>query len=218
VERGDAVRTYKTRRRLTPGQAQDLERLLPRYGVEPTPPFDAERVFGRSGPVVLEIGCGNGEATVAMARAEPDRDVLAIETHVAGVASLLRRVEEWGLMNVRVLEADALLWLRQACTPAVLDEVRVFFPDPWSKARHAKRRMVVPAFADLVADRLHVGGRLHVATDCVSYAEQATEVLDRSAYLEVVSRSRGVRPVTRFERRGLAAGRPSHDVIAVRTA
>ncbi len=212
------MRTYKTRRRLTPGQIQDLERLLPRFGIEPTKPFDSGQVFGRAAPLVLEIGCGMGEATVALASAETDRDVVAVETHTAGVATLLRRIDERGLTNVRVLEADALLWLRDAAPSHSLDEVRVFFPDPWPKARHAKRRMVTPAFADLASDKLRPGGRLHVATDCASYAEQVTDVLEGAAHLRLTSRSRGARPLTRFERRGLVAGRPAHDIVAIRTA
>ena len=217
MERGDAVRTWKARRRTSPGQVEVLERLSPVYGVAVDRPLDAVAVFGRTAPLVLEIGSGTGEAAVAMAAADPSRDLLAVEVHTPGVATLLRRVEQEGLRNVRVAEADGLQVLTDALAPASLDEVRVFFPDPWPKARHVKRRLVTPAFAALVADRLRPGGRLHVATDWASYAEQVLEVVGASPDLELVSRDRGARPTTRFERRGTAAGRAITDVVAVRT-
>ncbi len=216
MERGDAVRTWKARRRTSPGQVEVLERLGPVYGVAADRPFDAAAVFGRTAPLVLEVGSGTGEAAVAMAAADPSRDLLAVEVHTPGVATLLRRVEEEGLTNVRVAEADGLQVLTDALGPGSLDEVRVFFPDPWPKAKHVKRRLVTPDFAALVADRLRPGGRLHVATDWASYAEQVLEVVAASPDLELVSHDRGARPHTRFERRGLAAGREITDVVAVR--
>ena len=216
MERGEAVRTWKARRRTSSGQAADLVRLGPAYAVPLDRPLDAAAVFGRRAPLVLEVGSGTGEATAAMAAADPSRDVLAVEVHTPGVAALLRRVEEQGLRNVRVVEADGLHVLTALLTPGSLDEVRVFFPDPWPKARHAKRRLVTPSFAALVADRLRPGGRLHVATDWASYAEQVLGVVDDSPDLSVASRERGDRPTTRFERRGVAAGREISDVVAVR--
>jgi tRNA (guanine-N7-)-methyltransferase len=216
VERGEAVRTYKARRRSSPGQVEVLERLRPAYAVAPDRPLDAVAVFGRTAPLVLEIGSGTGEAAVAMAAADPARDLLAVEVHTPGIATLLRRVEDEGLRNVRVVEGDGLQVLAEALGPGSLDEVRVYFPDPWPKARHTKRRLVTPSFAALVASRLRPGGRLHVATDWASYAEQVLEVVGASPSLEVVSRERGARPLTRFERRGIAAGREITDVVAVR--
>jgi tRNA (guanine-N7-)-methyltransferase len=213
---GEAVRTYKARRRTSPGQAADLARLGPTYAVPLDRPLDPAAVYGRRAPLVLEIGSGAGDATAAMAAADPSRDVLAVEVHTPGVAALLRLVEEQGLRNVRVVEADGLHVLTAVVTPGSLDEVRVFFPDPWPKTRHAKRRLVSPAFAALVADRLRPGGRLHVATDWPSYAELTQEVLLASPDLALVSRERGARPLTRFEARGAAAGRPSADLVAVR--
>ncbi len=216
MERGEAVRTYKARRRSSPGQAEVLERLRPAYAVAPDRPLDAAAVFGRTAPLVLEIGSGTGEAAVAMAAADPARDLLAVEVHTPGTATLLRRVEDEGLRNVRVVEGDGLQVLAEALGPGSLDEVRVYFPDPWPKARHSKRRLVTPSFSALVASRLRPGGRLHVATDWASYAEQVLEVVGASPSLEVVSRERGARPLTRFERRGVAAGREITDVVAVR--
>ena len=210
------VRTFKVRRRVTSGQADALTRLLPVHGVDLARPFVPAEAFGREAPLVLEIGSGMGEATAAMAASDPDRDVLAVEVHTPGLGTLLRRVEDAGLTNVRVLEADAREVLADLLAPGSLDEVRVFFPDPWPKARHAKRRLVTDGFVSLVASRLRPGGRLHVATDWASYAEQVEQVLAGSDELVVVSRDRGARPVTRFEQRGLDAGRSPYDVVAVR--
>lgn len=212
----EPVRTYKVRRRVTTGQAEALSRLLPVYGADPRSPFVAAAVFGRTAPLVLEIGSGMGEATAAMAAADPARDVLAVEVHTPGLGSLLRLLELAELRNVRVLEADARDVLADLLAPGALDELRVFFPDPWPKARHAKRRLLTPEFADLAASRLRLGGRLHVATDGDSYAAQALSVLETHPAYEVVSRERGIRPVTRFEARGLEAGRTVHDLVARR--
>ena len=212
------VRTYKVRRRVTTGQADALTRLLPAYGLDPRTPIDAREVFGRDAPLVLEIGSGMGEATAAMAQADPDRDVVAVEVHTPGLGNLLRLVESAGLPNVRVLEGDAREVLTDLVAPGSLDEVRVFFPDPWPKARHTKRRLVTAGFAELVASRLRPGGRLHVATDWSSYAEQVLEVLEACPAYDGVSRDRGARPVTRFEARGVEAGRQPYDVGARRAA
>lgn len=216
MERGEAVRTWKARRRTSPGQVELLERLRPAYAVAADRPLDAVEVWGRTAPLVLEIGSGTGEAAAVMAAADRGRDLLAVEVHTPGIATLLHRVEREGLSNVRVAEGDGLQVLADALGPGSLDEVRVFFPDPWPKARHHKRRLVTPSFAALVADRLRPGGRLHVATDWAAYAEQVLEVVDAEPRLEVVSRERGDRPLTRFERRGVAAGRGIADVVAVR--
>ena len=193
-----------------------LDRLRPVWGVDPERPFDPAAVFGRTAPLVLEIGSGMGEATAVLAAADPDRDVLAVEVHTPGVAALLRQVEQRGLTNVRVAEADGLQVLQDLVADGTLDEVRVFFPDPWPKARHLKRRLVDGSFAALVAARLRPGGRLHVATDWEAYAAQVLAVVDACPSLELASRARGDRPVTRFEARGTAAGRASYDVVAVR--
>jgi tRNA (guanine-N7-)-methyltransferase len=209
----DTVRTYKTRRRTTATQADALARLL--LSVPPGP-LDAVALFGRVAPLVLEVGSGTGEAAVAMAAAEPDRDLLCVEVHTPGLGTLLRAVEAEGLTNVRVLEGDAREVLRSLLQPDSLDEVRVFFPDPWPKARHAKRRLVGPAFLSLVADRLRPGGRLHVATDDAPYFARVRSALAEHDRFDVLSYDRGLRPVTRYERRGLAAGRPAQDVVAVR--
>ena len=212
------MRTYKTRKgRVTGTQADALERLWPSYGVAVTgPPLDLAELFGRQAPVVVEIGFGMGETTARMAAAEPGHDLLAVDVHTPGMGNLLKLVEARGLTNVRVADGDALVLLRNRVPPATLLEVRAFFPDPWPKARHAKRRLVSPAFCDLVASRLVPGGRLHVATDWPAYGAQVLAVVGGHPRFEVVSRERGERPVTRFEQQGLDAGRAAHDVVAVR--
>ena len=167
---------------------------------------------------MLEIGSGMGEATAAMAAADPGSDVLAVEVHTPGVAALLRRIDDAGLTNLRVVEADAVLLLRGPLGTWPFDEVRVYFPDPWPKARHHKRRLVSTAFADLLADRLRPGGVLHVATDWADYADAAEEVLRAHPAFTVtrLDERPAHRPTTRFEARGNDAGRASHDLVAVR--
>jgi tRNA (guanine-N7-)-methyltransferase len=210
------VPTFRRRGRATLGQADALSRLWPALGVAVDgAPLDLPALFGRHRPVALEVGFGMGEATVAFAAARPDVDVLAVEVHPPGLGSLLRLVEEHGLSNVRVADGDARVVLRSMLQPASLDEVRVFFPDPWPKRRHWKRRLVGPAFADLVADRLRPGGRLHVATDWHPYAEQVRLLLGGHPAYALLDEAPW-RPFTRFERRGIAAGRPAVDLVAVR--
>lgn len=219
MQAGDAVRTYKTRKgRVTGTQADALTRLWPSFGVDvDSRRLDLPALFGRTAPVVLEVGSGMGETTARLAAAQPERDVLAVEVHVPGIGNLLKLVEAAGLTNVRVAEGDALVVLRSMLSDRSLDEVRIYFPDPWPKSRHAKRRLVHSEFAELAAGRLGVGGRLHVVTDWTAYAEQVLEVVTGCPALSggVVPRP-AWRPVTRFEQRALDAGRPVVDIVAVR--
>ena len=215
---GEAVRTYKRRAgRVTAGQADALTRLWPLYGVAVDgQPLDLAALFGRGAPVALEIGFGMGEATAAMAEAQHERDLLAVDVHTPGHGALLRLVEQRGLSNVRVADGDAMVLLRDMLAPECLAEVRVFFPDPWPKSRHAKRRLVTPDFADLIADRLEPGGRLHIATDWQAYADQARRVLkDHPSF--ALSVDAPWRPHTRFEEQARSAGRPSVEILAIRT-
>lgn len=202
------IASYKIRRgRTGPTSVAAHARLWPVYGIEA--PYGDLR---RDRPLVLEIGFGMGEATIVMAAAQPELDVVAVDVHPAGVAALLRRIEGAALDNVRVAEGDALDVLR-ALPEASLHEVRLLFPDPWPKARHAKRRLVRPVFADLVATRLAPGGRLHLATDWPAYAAHAVAVLSAGYDVREIARPQS-RPLTAYERRGLAAGRTVTDVWA----
>lgn len=212
-----APRTYKRRsKRLTRGQALAAERLWPLLGVDVDGrPLDPVARFGRRAPLALEIGFGLGEATTEMARDEPDVDLLAVDVHRPGIGALLRRVDDLGLTNVRVADGDATVLLTTMIPTGSLTCVRVFFPDPWPKQKHAKRRLVDRGFLDVVADRLVPGGVLHVATDWAPYADQVARAL--ADHPALVPTAPPWRPRTRFEARGLAAGRPVHD-IAARTA
>jgi tRNA (guanine-N7-)-methyltransferase len=204
--------------RITPGQAMARERLWARYGgLVDGLPLDLPALFGRVAPVVLEIGFGMGEATGEQAAAEPERDLLAVDVHQPGHGSLLRDVDARGLTHVRVLDGDAVALLQDMLAPGSLAGVRLYFPDPWPKRRHFKRRLITRDFLDLVADRLAAGGVLHVATDWPHYAAQVRALLEDHPAYDVV-RVAPWRPQTRFERLGLRAGRPSIDVAAARRA
>jgi tRNA (guanine-N7-)-methyltransferase len=200
--------------------ADALTRLWPRWGLPipeaPTTRLDTATLFGRRAPLVLEIGSGMGEATVAMAAADPGRDYLAVDVHTPGVANLLAVVEERGLTNVRVGLGDAITLLRHMLAPASLSAVHAFFPDPWPKARHHKRRLIQPAYVALLRTRLVPGGVLRCATDWAEYAEVMLETL--GADPDLVNEHEGYaprpseRPVTKFEQRGVEAGREIFDL------
>jgi tRNA (guanine-N7-)-methyltransferase len=223
--RPSVVRSFQPRRgRVTPGQRRALLRLWPRWGVEidGRTRLDLAELFGGRGrdlPVVLEIGFGMGEATADMAAADPGTGILATDVHTPGQGNLLRLAEERGLDNVRVANGDARLLLREMIPPASLAGVRVFFPDPWPKTRHHKRRLIQPDFVALAASRLAPGAELHCATDWEPYAEQMLQILDASPLLENAAPG-GVgyaprppdRPLTRFERQGLAKGHAVRDL------
>lgn len=201
---------------MTTTQADALRRLWPRFGVElDGRPLDVAGLFGRTAPLVVEIGFGMGDATAELAAAQPEHDVLAVDVHTPGHGNLLKLVEARGLTNVRVLSGDARVLLREMLPPASVTEVRIFFPDPWPKARHAKRRLVTPVFADLVADRLVDEGVLHVATDVPAYAQQTIEVMDSHPLLKRVDDTPW-RPTTKFESRAIQLGHPIADLAARR--
>ena len=222
---GAPVRTFHPRRSvLGVARVDALERLWPRFGFSvhdsaQAPPLvdgllDAAALFGRVAPIVLEIGSGMGEATAAMAAADPGRDFLAMEAHLPGIAHLLGLLETHGVTNVRIGHGDALEFVADRLAPGSLDAVHVFFPDPWPKARHHKRRIISPERVALLTSRLRVGGVLHCATDWAAYGAEMLTVLTAEPLL--VNTSPGFtprpphRPMTKFERRGLAAG---HDVV-----
>jgi tRNA (guanine-N7-)-methyltransferase len=213
------VRSYVLRGgRMGTGQQRALAELGPRY-VLPwrDAPLDFEQVFGRRAPVILEIGFGMGDATAQIAANRPDTDFLGVEVHEAGVGALLRRIGEQQLANVRIVRHDAVEVLRHMVPPGSLAGVHVFFPDPWHKKRHHKRRLVQPPFVRLVAERLAPGGVVHFATDWLPYAEQMLQVLGDEPALENTAAGYAerpaYRPLTRFEARGVRLGHDVRDLL-----
>jgi tRNA (guanine-N7-)-methyltransferase len=213
------VRSFTPRRgRITLAQREALDRLWERWGFDVAArTIDLGDVFGNDRPVVLEIGFGMGETTAAMAAADPDTNVLAIDVHTPGQGSLLYDAELRGLTNIRVVNGDAVELLRDMLPPACLAGIRVFFSDPWPKTRHHKRRLIQPEFTALAASRLVPGGTLHCATDWTHYAQWMLEVL--SAEPTLVNTVDGYlprpawRPVTRFEQQGLDKGHEVADLV-----
>ncbi len=206
--------------RLTAGQQRALDELWPRFGLEPEAGFlDLDAVFGRRAPRVLEIGFGNGESLAVMAKAAPETDFIGIEVHRPGVGRLLLLLEELGLENVRVFCADAVEVLEHCIPEGSLDAVHLFFPDPWHKKRHHKRRIVQPEFAERVRLRLTPGGRIHFATDWAEYAEHMLAVLSATEGLHNLSADGGYvprpdyRPRTKFEQRGERLGHGVWDLV-----
>ncbi|WP_455218055.1 tRNA (guanosine(46)-N7)-methyltransferase TrmB, partial [Kaarinaea lacus] len=173
------IRSYVRREgRLTKGQQRALDELWPLYGIDnDNSKLDLEVVFGRSAPKILEIGFGNGRSLAQMAMAFPENDYLGIEVHRPGVGALLLLTEELGLSNIRIICDDAEDVIKNRLADESLDRVQIFFPDPWHKKRHHKRRLIKPAFITLVARKLKPGGLLHMATDWESYAVHMTEVM-----------------------------------------
>jgi tRNA (guanine-N7-)-methyltransferase len=207
-----SIRTYHPRRGRLSGRHHDaLDRLLPTHGVHADGPVTAESLFGVDVPLVVEIGSGMGEATAAMAQADPGRGYLAVEIHTPGVANLLATVEERGLTNVRVAFEDAIELMGRV-PHGTLAAVHAFFPDPWPKARHHKRRLIQPKHVALLASSLMPGGMLWCATDWAEYAEAMAETLDASPLLLKSEECAHVRPMTKFERRGREAGRAIADL------
>ena len=210
---------------MSPTAADALARLWADRGfdIDETTPIALDRssLFGRVGPLVLEIGCGMGEAMLAMAAADPGRDYVGVDVHTPGLGAMLARAEIDGIRNVAVARGDAVELLRHGVGPASLDAINVFFPDPWPKARHHKRRLIRPEIVALMRDRLRPGGVLHLATDWVHYAEQMLDVLTADPGLRNTSDGYAPRPpdrpLTKFERRGITAGRSIHDLVFVRT-
>ncbi|MGE5640226.1 MAG: tRNA (guanosine(46)-N7)-methyltransferase TrmB [Clostridia bacterium] len=199
--------------RTTPAQRRALDELYPRYGISFEEKFlDKKNAFGRDAPLVLEIGSGMGETTAAIAQAHPEVDFLAIEVHGPGVGSLLNRIAAERLTNLRVIRHDASEVLEKMIGDGTLAGLHLFFPDPWPKKRHHKRRLVQPAFAELAARKLAQGGIFHAATDWPEYAEQIAAVLGASGFFQATGSGLVERPVTKFEARGQRLGHAIRDL------
>lgn len=215
------IRTFHPRRgRMSARHADAHAALWPRFGLTvidgDRTPLDLAGLFGRAAPVVLEIGFGMGDATAAMAAADRERDFLGVEVHTPGIGNLLALTGERDLTNVRVAHGDAMQLVHRIGEGA-LDAVHVFFPDPWPKARHHKRRLIQPDNVALLRTRLRPGGVLHCATDWPDYALAMAETLDADPGLRRLPATPHPRPETKFERRGAAAGRPISDLRYARS-
>ena len=209
------IRSYVLRQgRTTQAQTRALETLLPKYGLPFTSAaIDAISLFHRKAPLVLEIGSGMGETTVEIAKAHPEADFVAVEVHGPGVGSLLNRIEAEKLSNVRVVRHDAVEVLEHLIEDGSLAAIHLFFPDPWPKKRHHKRRLVQPAFAALAARKLASGGILHAATDWPEYGEWMDAVFSQENLLERTGRGLALKPVTKFEARGKRLGHPIRELF-----
>ena len=218
------VRSFVLRQgRVSNAQQRAWETLYPRYGIEfSEQPLDAPTVFGRSAPLYLEIGSGMGETSVAIAKAHPDNDYIAVEVHLPGVGSLLKSIDEEGLGNLRVIRHDAVDVLEKMIPDETLAGLHVFFPDPWPKKRHNKRRLIQPPLVALASRKLALGGYLHLATDWEPYSEHMLEVLGAEPLLENTavddSPRPAYRPRTKFEARGLRLGHGVRDLVFRRRA
>ena len=214
------IRSFVRREgRITAGQQRALQEYWPRYGLEADAPLDLTRVFGRDAPRTLEIGFGNGDSLATMAAQQPQHDFIGIEVHRPGVGHLLQLIEEQGLGNVRVMREDAVQVLKHCFADDSLDRVLLFFPDPWHKKRHHKRRIVQPDFIELLAGKIRHGGRLHMATDWEGYAEHMVEVMSGSTAFRNCAETGAFvvrpeyRPVTKFEQRGQRLGHGVWDLV-----
>ena len=222
------IRSFTLRRgRTTRAQQQAFNQLLPTFGVPyADAQIDLARIFDRDAPTVLEIGCGMGETTVAIAEARPDINFLAVEVFSAGVGALLKSVGERGLTNIRIVHRDAVDVVQDMIALDSLAGIHIFFPDPWPKKRHHKRRLLQPAFVSALANRLKARGYLHFATDWEHYAAQALEVLGaeptlanlHAGYAPAAENPLCARPVTKFHARGERLGHATYDLIFARRA
>jgi tRNA (guanine-N7-)-methyltransferase len=219
------IRSFVLRKgRLTVAQSRALQELWPAFGIARDPGLiNASALFGRTAPLVVEIGFGNGEATWRMAQNEQDKDFIGIEVHKPGVGHLLQCLESRQVSNVRIAQDDAVEFINDRLGDHCLDEVRIYFPDPWPKKRHHKRRIIQTGFLDLLAFKMKPGAVLHLATDWQPYAEHMLEVCNGHPAFSNQSPGKDYvpkpdwRPETKYELRGERLGQPSRDILLIRT-
>lgn len=226
VSQPRAIRSFVRRTgRTTAGQARAFAEVGPQFLLPySAAPLDFTAIFGRVAPTILEIGFGMGEATASIAALLPDKNFLCCEVHTPGVGALLKRIDEQALANIRILQHDAVEVIDHMLPPASLDGVHVFFPDPWHKKKHNKRRLIQPPLVAKLATRLKPAGYLHCATDWQPYAEQMLEVLGAEPLLKNAADASnagyasrpGYRPLTKFENRGIRLGHGVWDVVFAR--
>lgn len=216
------IRSFVHRRaHITPSQEAALERLLPLWSITyKNQPLSLEHTFGRQAPTVLEIGFGMGETTQKIAQSRPEDNFLGVEVFNAGVGALLKRIDDEQLTNIRIIQHDAVEVVRDMLEPGTLAGIHIYFPDPWPKKRHHKRRLIQSAFIELLASRLAPGGYIHCATDWENYAEQMLAVLSaepllKNQHADYAPRP-DYRPLTKFENRGIRLGHGVWDLIFTR--
>lgn len=214
------IRSFVLREgRLTAGQQRALDELWPSKGLDPQQPLDPQAVFGRQAPLVVEIGFGMGQSLVQMAQAAPDQDFIGIEVHTPGVGACLMAMQQAQLSNLRLYRHDAVEVLKHCIAADSLSAVQIYFPDPWHKKKHHKRRLIQPALVELLVQRLAVGGHIHLATDWQHYAEHMLEVLKAQPELQNQSPTGDYlprpdnRPLTKFEQRGHRLGHGVWDLL-----
>ena len=216
------IRSFVLRQgRVSPAQQRSLDTLMPRYGIPYSAQvLDLNNAFGRAAPKILEIGFGMGEPTAKIALDHPQNDYLALEVHPPGVGSLLKQIDAQDIRNIRIIQHDAVEVLRDMVKDATLDGVHIFFPDPWHKARHNKRRLIQTPFIAALVQKIKPGGYIHVATDWQEYAEQVLAVLSSEPLLKNTAdgyaEKPAYRPLTKFEQRGLKLGHGVWDLVFVR--
>lgn len=213
------IRSYVLRQgRVSHAQQRAVETLLPHFGIHyAAQSLDLAKVFGRNAPKILEIGFGMGESTATIALAHPENDYLALEVHTPGVGNLLKLIDAQQISNIRIIQHDAVEVLRDMLVDATLDGVHIFFPDPWHKARHNKRRLIQSPFVAQLVQKLKPGGYIHVATDWQDYAEQVLRVLSAEPLLDNTAADYAprpaYRPLTKFEQRGIRLGHGVWDIV-----
>ncbi|ADE10649.1 tRNA (guanosine(46)-N7)-methyltransferase TrmB [Sideroxydans lithotrophicus] len=213
------IRSFVLRQgRVSVAQQRAIDTLLPRFGIPYKPcSLDLDQAFGRTAPKILEIGFGMGDSTATIAQAHPENDYLALEVHTPGVGNLLKLTDAQQLGNIRIIQHDAVEVLRDMLGDGVLDGVHIFFPDPWHKARHNKRRLIQAPFVAQLVQKLKPGGYIHVATDWRDYAEQVLKVLGSEPMLQNTAMDYAprpaYRPLTKFELRGLKLGHGVWDLV-----
>ena len=213
------IRSFVLRQgRVSPAQQRACDELLPRFGIQyAAQPLDLALTFGRNAPKILEIGFGMGDSTATIALEHPENDYLAIEVHTPGVGNLLKLIDAQHISNIRIIRHDAVEVLRDMLGERTLDGVHIFFPDPWHKARHNKRRLIQAPFIARLVQKLKPGGYIHVATDWQNYAEQVLAVLNAEPLLENTASDYAsrpaYRPLTKFEQRGIRLGHGVWDLV-----
>ena len=220
VEHPRSIKSFVMRTgRMTESQKRGLEELWPKMGLDHEQPFDNQTEFGRQAPLVFEIGFGMGDSVIDMAKTEPEKDFVGVEVHLPGVGRLLANAEKEQLSNIRVYKEDAVEILKQQFSDQSIDRMQLYFPDPWHKKRHHKRRIVQPEFVQLVRQKLKIGGVWHMATDWENYAEHMMEVMsDAPGFANLAAAGEYVprpefRPETKFERRGERLGHGVWDLM-----